>query len=169
MSEISNYYNTQKHKTKIIEEFFEKLRQCLVLTADSRIYAKEGYKYLHFIRYKDLEDWNVRNKIYAEVSTSGEALLSKIQYMSTCGHSSIVDIVEMLKRIVTKGTKGCYKGRGENLETFIECKLSILDAKQSEINKIATGHFHFNWGNVYLLNDKEIRSIKRLLQQEDLL
>ena len=169
MSEISNYYNAQKHKTKIIEEFCEKLRQCLTLVKDSKIHEEEGYKYLKFIRYKDLEDWNVRGKIYAEVSSSGEALLSKIQYMSTCGHSSIVDIVEMLKRIVTKGTKGCFKGRGDNLETFIECKLSILDAKQSEINKIATGHFHFNWGNVYLLSATEIRSIKRLLQQEDLL
>lgn len=169
MSEISNYYNVQKHKTKIIEEFCEKLRQCLTLVADSRIYEKEGYKYLHFVRYKDLEDWNVRNKIYAEISTSGEALLSKIQYMSTCGHSSIVDIVEMLKRIVTKGTKGCYKGRGDHLDTLIECKLSILDAKQSDINKCCIGHFHFNHGDVYLLTDNEIKSIKRLLQQEDLL
>ena len=169
MSEISNYYNTQKHKTRIIEEFCEKLRQCLALASDSRIYAKEGYKYLHFIRYKDLEDWNVRGKIYAEVSPSGEALISKIQYMSTCGHSSIVDVVEMLKRIVTKGTRGCFKGRGRKLEEILEYKLNILNAKQSEINKIATGHFHFNWGGVYLLNDNEIRSIKRLLQQEDLL
>lgn len=166
MSEISNYYNVQKRKTKIIEEFCEKLRQCLTLVADSRIYEKEGYKYLHFVRYKDLEDWNVRGKIYAEVSTSAEALISKIEYMSTCGHSSIVDIVEMLKRIVTKGTKGCYKGRGDYLEIAVE---EMLDIKQSEINKIAIGHFHFNNGGVYLLKDAEIRSIKRLLQQEDLL
>lgn len=165
MSEISNYYNAQKHKTKIIEGFCEKLRQCLVIAADSRIYAKEGYKYLHFVRYKDLDDWNVRGKIYAEVSPSGAALLSKIQYMSMCGHSSIVEIVEMLKRIVTKGARGCLKGRGKYLELIMEER----DIKQSEINKIATGHFHFNHGGVYLLNDNEIKSIKRLLQQEDLL
>lgn len=166
MSEISNYYNAQKHKSKIIDEFCEKLRQCLTLVADSKIYAKEGYKYLHFVRYKDIEDWNVRGKIYAEISTSAETLLKKIEYMSTCGHSSIVDIVEMLKRIVTKGTKGCLKGGGEYIELIIEERSEI---KQSEINKIATGHFHFNHGGVYLLNDKEIKSIKRLLQQEDLL
>lgn len=166
MSEISNYYNAQKHKTKIIEEFCEKLRQCLTLVADSKIYEEEGYKYLKFIRYKDLEDWNVRGKISAEVSTSAETLLSKIEYMSTCGHSSIVDIVEMLKRIVTKGTKGCYKGRGDHLDIAIE---TMYEPKQSDINKFCIGHFHFNHGSVYLLNDKEIKSIKRLLQQEDLL
>lgn len=166
MSEISNYYNAQKHKTRIIDEFCEKLRQCLVLAADSRIYTKEGYKYLKFIRYKDLDDWDVRGKIYAEVSTSGEALIRKIQYMSICGHSGIVDVVEMLKRIVTKGTKGCFKGRGDHLEIAIE---TMYEPKQSEINKFATGHFHFNNGGVYLLSDKEIKSIKRLLQQEDLL
>jgi hypothetical protein len=164
MNEYVALYNISKTKEKFINDFYnEVVSKCLDIKQGC--YARKGFTYLNFIRYKDLNDWDVRS---GTISEAVNQLFQKVKYMLYCGHSNFTDVINMLRRIVIKGTKGCFKGRGERLEWYLDDMDSDL-SYQDFIRKKTIGHFHFNHGGVYTLKEEEILLIEKFLRKYELL
>lgn len=173
-TDIYSLYEAQKNKKKTIKNFIKELEKVLLEanSQDPNIPTPkkvDGCKFLHTIRYSQLTDWNVKKMFkHFELSQEQKLLCDKIKYMEECGHGGIVNIIEMLKRIVNKGKKGCYKGRGQ-LNYDCICDDEGEDDKHDEfLKENFVGHFHHDW-KVVSLTETDVKCIKNVLIKNNLL
>ena len=174
-TEIYNLYKTQKIKKTIIKNFIKEF-ETEFLNANSQDNSLptpkpvKGCKYLHTLRYSEMKDWNVRGLITRKIDLTEEQklLCDKIEYMEKCGHGGIVNIINMLIRIINKGMKGCYKGRGQ-LNYDCICDDEGENAKHDEfLKENFVGHFHHDWKAVRL-TEADVKCIKNVLERNNLL
>ena len=166
-TEIYTYYQLQTNKRKIFEDLTNQLEDGFSKQENKPSIKKiDGCKYLHIIRFKDLNDWKVRGLIKNELSDAEKSLIDKILYMCGGGNTSFTDAINMLKRIVTKGMKGCLNGKGKDMDfTFDQLN---NETRQEFINRVAIGHFYHNHG-VWKLTEQDVECIKNVLERNNLL
>lgn len=173
-TEIYTYYQFQTNKRKIFEDLTNQLADEFLKQEDTKripIKKVDGCKYLHIVNFKDLTDWSVRGLINNEneLSDAEKSLIDKILYMCGGGHTSFTDAINMLKRIATKGMKGCLNGKGK----CYDGELAFADRGKEEttqeyINRVAIGHFYHNHG-VWKLTEQDEISIRKVLERNNLL
>ena len=173
-TEIYTYYHFINNKRKFFEDLTNQLAdEFLKQEHTKRIPIKkvEGCKYLHVVNFKDLTDWSVRGliNIENELSVVENMLIKKIVYMCGSGHTSFADAINMLKRIATKGMKGCLNGKGK----CYDGELAFADRGEEEttqeyINRVAIGHCYHEF-TVWTLTDQDVISIRKVLERNNLL
>lgn len=174
-TDIYSLYEAQKNKKKTIKNFIKELKTDFLnenLQDNSLPTPKpvKGCKYLHTLRYSKMKDWNVRGLIDHRIFLTQEQdlLCKRIDYMENCGHGGIVNIIEMLKRIVNKGKRGCFRGAGQ-LEYDLLCEDEDEGENHDEfLKRTFVGHFrHFD--KVVTLTETDIKCIKNVLIKNNLL
>jgi hypothetical protein len=177
VTKIKGLYETLREKKTIVRLFIDELKGELLSQKKRKIRVKEvkGCSFLKTVSFHDLKEtdnWYPFEN--TELTEPQKLLLDKIEYMENCGHSSFVDTVEMLRRIVNKGMKGLYGGRNP---ISVEC---LLDEEGESgygneglnhdqfLRKTFVGHFHHNNGTI-VLTEPDIKCIKRVLKRNGLL
>jgi hypothetical protein len=173
-TDIYSLYEAQKNKKKTIKNFIKELEKDF-LEANSHnpnipVPKKvDGCKFLHTIRYSQLTDWNIDKMFrHFKMTQEQDLLCKRIDYMENCGHGGIVNIIEMLKRIVNKGKRGCFRGAGQ-LEYDLLCEDEDEGENHDEfLKRTFVGHFrHFD--KPVTLTETDIKCIKNVLIKNNLL
>lgn len=165
---IETLYTVYKSKKDILQDFKNELIN--EFKGGDRVKVKNvnGCKFLHTVNYKDLGNWSVR-EMFGELSDVESALIDKIIYMENCGHASVVEIVDMLRRIATRGMKGVFAKRGDLITMTI-----LREEKPDNVNAaeywkdVCVGHFHHNFIS-YKLSEYDVKCIERVLKHHNLL
>ena len=89
--------------------------------------------------------------------------------MGNTGHTSFLDVINMLKRIATKGIKGCLNGKGKCYNGELAfADMFDEETTQEYINRVAIGHFYHEF-TVWTLTDQDVLSIRKVLERNNLL
>lgn len=142
---------TLMRKRELEAEFVNELDELFRDAAVRRNTRKPGQRvgaYMFVVRKSDLLDsWLPKDVAPSfDISKGAEALLGKLRHMLTCGHSNIKDAVALLVRIVDKGVRGVYRGRGDRAG-----------------NENPMGHFHWDYMSV-TLDDHDLDAIKVFIE-----
>lgn len=173
-TDIYSLYEAQKNKKKTIKNFIKELEKAFLEanSQDTNIPTPkkvDGCKFLHTIKYSQLTNWDIKIMFkHFDLSQEQELLCDKIKYMEDCGHGGIVNIVEMLKRIVNKGKRGCYKGRGQVHYDVICCGEDEDENHDEFLKTNFVGHFYYDYRPV-TLTETDVKCIKNLLIKNNLL
>lgn len=123
---------------KELDTIYGRIRTELPKIDNNNIVKKIG-KYLHIIKFSNLDDWSAHNLLESSNSKL-YALADKLISMIKKGDAP--NVIPFLKRI-------CFKG----IKKLSQPQLS------GNAEFLGYGHFRWNYGNIYVLNENEIARI----------
>jgi hypothetical protein len=162
-TEIHTYYRIENGRSRIFGQLAEQLKDEFLKQPTGNPYSTpEGCRFLHTVRSSDLIGWSPQGiRCEGELTPAESSMVEKVLYMRGTRHTSFSDAVNMLKRIATKGARGCLNGKrkyperreGETAQDFI---------------RRSTGHFYHNF-KVWKLTEQDVASIRNVLVKNNLL
>lgn len=160
---LKNKYQTLLYSYSIKWDFINEVKQVLIdNNSSANNIATQVGKHLFTIKYSELTTWSTRDKLHINhLSESGEALLSKLAHMAIR-----YDFASMIRMLYSfrNGTKRLSNPADYTIFQTYECG-EHKDGQEyiKHTQNCKRAHFRWNRGGRYILSDKEVEGITKLI------